>query len=134
MSITAGTVATGAAIWRAVAPVKLIKRALNKRRARLGKPLLAITEEDYAMLPNGTMTHTGGGLAAFGPIIAVGLQMLGVGECTPEALDMGCIGAAQITGAIVTLGGAVLVVIGRVRAKRKAAAELAAAKAPQQQP
>lgn len=127
--ITPATVAAGEAIWRAIAPVKLVKQARNKRRARLGKPLLPITNEDEKMLPNGTMTHTGGALAGAGPIIMFVLQMIGVGECTPEAVDMGCVGSAQITGAIVTIGGAVLVIIGRLRAKRAAAAELAAAKA-----
>lgn len=39
------TVKTGIFLWRLVRPVTRVKRALNKRRARKGKPLLKIDEE-----------------------------------------------------------------------------------------
>jgi len=80
------------------------------------------------MFPNGTMTHTSGVFAGLGPVVAIGLQMVGVGECTPESVEMGCVGAAQLSGAIMTIVGVVGVIVGRIRAKRTAAAELAAAK------
>lgn len=35
----------GTFVWKLVRPISLIKRKLNKRRARLGKPLLIINEE-----------------------------------------------------------------------------------------
>lgn len=130
MPITAATVKVGEAIWRAIAPWKRLKQARNKRRARLGKPLLKITEEDETMLPKGTMTHTGTGIAAAGPIVAMVLTGIGIGECTPEAADMGCVGASQIAGALVTLVGAVLAIVGKVRAsarERQLKADLAAA-------
>lgn len=36
---------TGTAIWKIAKPITRIKRALNKRRARKGKPLLEINQE-----------------------------------------------------------------------------------------
>ena len=43
---------TGERIWRAAKPITRIKRKLNKRRARKGKPLLEINEqqEEEAMI------------------------------------------------------------------------------------
>lgn len=143
MPITPVTVAVGEAIWRAIAPVKLIKQARNKRRARLGKPLLPITEEDYTMLPQGTATHTGAALAGSSPFVglivtalvphiaekiaAVGFAPL---QCAAEATN--CITAGQlafalVSGAVAVAGGA-LASWGRRRAERRHVAEVAAVK------
>jgi hypothetical protein len=129
VTITVATVRIGEAVWRAIAPVKLIKQARNRRRVRRGLPPIPITQEDETMFKQGTMTYTGTGIAAFGPMITMGLQMFGIGECTPEALEMGCIGASAITGAIVTLVGAGVAVLGKIRAAKRERQAIAAAAA-----
>ena len=132
MSITAGTVAAGEAIWRAIAPWKRIKRARNKRRARLGKPLLTITEEDEKMLPKGSMTYTGIAVTAIG----VGLRIFGVGECSVEEMAtaaQACVDptlidrAAGAVNELFEVGGLLLAAIGRRRAAKREAAALSAA-------
>lgn len=120
---------TGEQVWRAIAPVNKVKRALNKRRARKGKPLLVINEdEETAMLPNGTMTNTGAVGAIVTTVVTSALVGMGVGECTPETIEAGCVGATQVAGSIITALFSVLALIGYQRKKRRAAAELAAAK------
>lgn len=39
------TIKAGAFVWKLAKPITRIKRALNKRRARKGKPLLEINQE-----------------------------------------------------------------------------------------
>lgn len=143
MPITSVTVSVGEAIWRAIAPVKLIKQARNKRRARLGKPLLPITEEDYTMLPQGTATHSGAALAgsspliglaitAFVPVIEQKIAELGIAplECAVEAVK--CVTAGQLAfglaSGVVAVAGGALASWGRRRAERRHVAELAAVK------
>lgn len=71
------------------------------------------------MFPKNSMTITGGSLATLAPTILALLQMFGVGECAADAAAMGCIGATQITAAIVTVGGIVMMVVGNLRARRR---------------
>jgi hypothetical protein len=40
------TVKAGEFVWRLAKPITRVKRALNKRRARKGKPLLEINQEN----------------------------------------------------------------------------------------
>ena len=106
--ITPGTVAIGERIWRAVAPVKRIKKALNRRRARLGKPLLPITQEDETM--QGYKTYLGIATAALGFV----LGLLGISDADASTLS------AQIVGAldqILTVGGLAFAAYGRAKAK-----------------
>lgn len=144
MTITAGTVAVGEAVWRAIAPVKLIKRALNVRRKRLGKPLLPITKEDETMLPAGKATHTGAAIAASGPVVGFliaafvppvenFLASSGFAPvmCAPEApscVTAGMLAFGLVTG-LVTAGGSALASWGRKRAEKRHAAQLAAVQA-----
>jgi hypothetical protein len=144
MSITVGTVAVGEAIWRAIAPWKRFKQLRNKRRARLGKPLLPITDEDLKMLPSGTATHTGAGIAisspfvgmivnAFVPHIENAIVNIGFAPamCAPEAAS--CVTAGQLAiglvAGVVAMAGGALASWGRKRAEKRHTAELAAAAA-----
>jgi hypothetical protein len=68
---------TGERIWRAAKPITRIKRKLNKRRARKGKPLLEINEETDML-----RTSTGAGLA--GIAINIILQILQAFSFTAE--------------------------------------------------
>jgi hypothetical protein len=144
MSITVGTVAVGERIWRAIAPVKLVKQALNKRRKRLGKPLLPLTQDDETMLPNGTATQTGAAIAGSSPLIglvvtmvvpAIEQKILAIGlapvECALEAAN--CVTAGQLAfglvSGVVAMAGGAIASWGRRRAQKRHEAELAAATA-----
>lgn len=61
------------------------------------------------MLPKGTARATGIGFISLAPAAAVILQLFGVpAECSPEAVDMGCITASQIAVALMTaIGGGI---------------------------
>lgn len=124
-------VSIGYSIWTTLKPWRRLKIARNKRRARLGKPLLPLTEDDLSMLPNGTMTYTGAIGAIATPIVTTALSMIGVGECTPDELllDPGCVGGAQLAGMLITAAFGIVAVIGRKRASKNAALAIAAAKA-----
>jgi hypothetical protein len=119
MSITAGTVAAGRAIWLAVRPWRRLKVWRNKRRVAKGKAPLELSEDDMKLFPAGTMRKTGVGLVGFSPVVAMGLTMLGVGECTPEAVEQGCMGASAIAGGLMSIAGGVMYWIGFNRAKPK---------------
>jgi hypothetical protein len=137
MPITTGTVAVGEAVWRAIAPWKRIKQARNKRRKRLGKVLLPITEDDDKMLPKHFMT--GGGIVA----VAIGfvLTIVGVGECSPQDVAeavQSCVAPGTVDRVVAGLndvlvgGGAVVTALGKKRAMKREAeleAKAAAAKA-----
>lgn len=69
-----------------------------------------------ALFPKNTMRKTGVGLVGFAPVLAVGLQMVGIGECTPEAVEMGCVSGSAIASSIMGLFGGVMYWIGRNRA------------------
>jgi hypothetical protein len=71
-------------------------------------------------IPNNTMRKTGVGLMGFAPVLAVGLGFLGIGDsCSPEAIEMGCRTANEIAGAILGGVGAVIYVIGSIRADKR---------------
>lgn len=147
--ITPATVAVGERIWRAIAPVKLVKQSINKRRARRGKPLLTITEEDYTMLPQGKATYTGAGLGAAAPfigfaaaaiaqplenaIVAIGAYPAACAPDAPGCTTAGMVAVAFATG-IVTSVAAWVVAWGRKRAEARHQATLAALQAPQEPP
>lgn len=109
----------GVRVWRAFRPWRRLKIARNKRRARLGKPLLPIEDDDMNLFPSGTMTKTGGIVAMITAVLVVLLHRLGIGECSPDALAAmpTCVGATEMAGMIVTLGAGVLVWVGRNRAQ-----------------
>lgn len=136
------TVSIGAAIWRAVRPWQRLKILRNKRRARLGKPLLPITQEDYSMLPNGTATYTGAAIAGAGPVVGIVTTMaspvltnlliannIAPAMCTAGAEN--CVSASALSmtliAGVVSLLGAWIAKWGRARAEARHAAELAAA-------
>lgn len=127
MSITAGTVAAGEAIWRAIAPWKRIKQLRNRRRARRGLPLIPITQEDEKMLPRGTMTYTGIAVTAIG----VGLRVFGIGECSVEEMAtavQACVDPtlidrlASAVNELFEVGGLIVAAIGKRRAAKREAA------------
>jgi hypothetical protein len=124
-------VSLGYKVWTMVRPWRRLKIALNKRRARLGKPLLPITEDDDNMLPNGTMTYTGAAGAIATPIVTTLLTASGIGECAAAELAANpqCVGASQLAGMLITAAFGIVAVIGRKRAAARHAAELAAAQA-----
>lgn len=144
--ITPGTVAVGEAVWRAIAPWKRLKQLRNKRRARIGKPLLPITEEDEKMLPAGTATHTGAGIAISSPIVGMVViafiphieqKIAEIGfapmQCAVEAVN--CVTAGQLAiglvSGLVAVGGGALASYGRKRAEKRHAEQMAAAVAAQ---
>lgn len=72
------------------------------------------------MFPDNTMRKTGVGLVAVGvPLVTMGLNALGIGECTPEMAEAGCISAAAIAGSIVSAIGGALFWIGHNRAVKR---------------
>lgn len=119
MDISLGLIKLGADVWLRVRPWRRLKVFRNKRRAAKGKPLLPLSEDDMALFPQNTMRKTGVGLVGFAPVLAVGLQMLGVGECTPEAVEMGCVSGSAIASGLLGLLGGGLYWIGRNRAEKK---------------
>jgi len=60
----------GWSIWTTFKPWRRLKSARNKRRARLGKPLLLIDEGDDNMFPKGTQTYTGIAVLILTPLAA----------------------------------------------------------------
>src|SRR3954463_7457799 len=108
-------VSAGFAIWRALRPWYRLKLARNRRRARLGKPLLPMSEDDMQIFPNGTMTYTGSGGAILTQIVVTLLHTVGVGECTPAAVAAmpNCISATDLAAALITVGFGVMAVVGR---------------------
>jgi hypothetical protein len=112
-------------LWLRVKPWKRLIGWRNKRRAAKGKPPL---REDDPVIPQNTLRKTGAGLMALGPVIAVLLNIAGVGECSPEAIELGCVGASQISGALLTLGGGAVFWVGqnRAHAREQAAAQAVA--------
>lgn len=112
---------TGEQVWRAIAPVNKVKRALNKRRARKGKPLLVINDdEEGLMFPKGTMTKGGLVIAMFGPMLSATLVKFGVpAECVVDA-PPDCVSAAALSavliGLAVTAVGSVIGWLGKRRA------------------
>lgn len=128
--MTLDPISLGFKIWTTVKPWRRLKEARNRRRARLGKPPLTITEEDDAMLPNGTMTYTGAVGAIATPVVVTVLNLFGVGECTlaEVTLDPSCVGSTQLAGMLITAAFGILAIVGRKRAAARHAAELAASK------
>lgn len=113
----------GFKIWTTVKPWRRLKEARNRRRAKKGKELLPITEEDDQVFPTNTMRKSGVALVGLSPIlgsvIAGGLGLVGVGECTPEQVEAGCVGATAIAAGLVSSVGGVLYWIGFNRAKKR---------------
>lgn len=111
----------GSALWRAAQPWKRLKRVRNRRRKRLGLPLLPITQEDDKMFPKGTMTKSGAVIAMLGPVIGLVLGMLGVGSSCPADLpDCQTSGELANTlatsiGGLITFAGGVIAWKGRNR-------------------
>lgn len=114
--------------WNPLGPEAYARRDRNKayrkarRKQKRGEALtedesrvLSQTQE-VSMLPQNTMRKGGIAVTALGPVLTVVLKMVGMNECTPEEVSMGCVGAAEIAGTLLTVGGAVLYWIGRNRA------------------
>jgi hypothetical protein len=122
----------GEAAWRKAAPWKRLKKAINKRRVRRGKDPLPITDEDEKMLPKNTLTYAG----IAGVVIGFGLQLFGVATCTPDEVAAGaqaCVDPTAIDRLVNGInealigGGSIVAGIGRARAEKRHAAELAKA-------
>lgn len=72
------------------------------------------------MFPNNTMRKTGVSLLAIvAPALTFGLNYLGVGECTPEMVDAGCVGAGEIVGMVTGAVGGALFWLGQNRAEKR---------------
>lgn len=119
MSISLGLIEWGADVWLRFRPWRRFKVLRNKRRVANGKEPLPLTEDDMALFPKGTMRKTGVGLVGLAPVVAMGLTFVGIGECTPEALEMGCVGASAMAAGALSLVGGVLYWIGFNRAQPK---------------
>lgn len=108
----------GEYVWRRVKPWRRLKVWRNKRRVAKGKAPLPLTEDDMALFPKNTMRKSGVGLVGLAPVLAVVLQMFGVGECTPEAVEAGCMSGGDIAAGLMGLVGAGLYWVGRNRAEK----------------
>jgi hypothetical protein len=117
VDISLGLVEVVANLWLKVRPWRRLKVWRNTRRVAKGKKPLQLSEDDMALFPKNTMRKGGVGLMALAPIVAVGLGFVGVGECTPEQVEAGCQGAAEIAAAIMGGIGGVLYWLGRNRAE-----------------
>jgi hypothetical protein len=105
-----------------------IRKARNRRRERRGLPPL--TEEEDTM-PKHWLSW--GGIIAMG--VGFGLQMLGVGECSPEELAAGaqaCVDPTAVQSVVNGLSealegaGAIVAAIGKVRNMKREKALVAA--------
>lgn len=85
------------------------RRAIKARRES-GE--VVTTEE--AMFPKGTMTKSGIIMMAVGGVLAMALPALGVGECTPEQLVEGCVGASVIKESLVNGIGLLVTAVGGI--------------------
>lgn len=70
-------------------------------------------------IPQNTLRKAGAGLMAAGPILTVVLGFVGVGECTPEMVEAGCVGAKEMAGAFTTLLGGGIFWVGQNRAHNR---------------
>lgn len=138
----------GAAAWREARPWRRLKIARNKRRARLGKPLLPLNEGDFDVLPQGKATYTGIGITVASPFISIAVNAIspvlenaiiniGMAPAMCEQADPNCVSAGMlavtlVTGAITAIG-AYVAKWGRARAEKRFQAELEQAKQPAQQ-
>lgn len=117
--------------WDPLSPEAYARRDRNKayrkarRKAKRGDTLsedeyeILNTTKEVAMLPQNTLRKGGIAVTALGPVLTIGLKMFGVSECTVDEAAMGCVGAAEIAGTLLTVGGAVLYWIGRNRAEKR---------------
>ena len=111
----------GARAWMDNQVGKKLKRGVrawrNRRRAKRGEAPLS---EDEAMnVPQNTLRKGGVAFVALAPVVAAGLSFAGVGECTPEEAEMGCVGAQAIAASIMSIIGGGLYWIGRNRAEKR---------------
>lgn len=122
MDISLGLIKFGADLWLRFRPWRRLKVRRNRKREARGLPPLPLSEDDMALFPKNTMRKTGIGVATLSPILGVIAQALGApAECAPEAIDMGCVSAAQIGSAIGVAVGGALYVLGSIRADRRKA-------------
>lgn len=77
-----------------------------------------LTEEIDEMFPKGAMTKSGIITMVLGGVLGIALPAMGVGECTPEQVVEGCVGAGAITNMIVEGVGALVGGIGAIIAWR----------------
>lgn len=117
--------------WNPLSPEAYARRDRNKayrqarRRAKRGEPLteqdteILNTTQEVAMLPQNTLRKGGIAVTALGPVLTIVLKMFGVNECSADEAAMGCVGAAEIAGTLLTVVGAVVYWIGRNRAEKR---------------
>lgn len=116
-------------LWMEIKPVKRIRHKLrsmrNKRRARLGKPLLKVDfsdDKEFPIMLRGSLTYSGVLVA----LVGVVLGWLGVGECLPADAASGvCVASSDLASRlvaavdeIVTIVGIVIAARGRARIKQ----------------
>jgi len=100
-----------------VKPVKRIRLAIARKKARkagLPEPTILTDQGDEEVFPQGTMTKGGIVIMAIGALVGIALNLMGVGECTPEQVLEGCKSASEIKGLLTEGVGAVVVGIGAV--------------------
>jgi hypothetical protein len=129
MIVTPGEVEAGAAIWRYFRPWMhmriAIRGARNRRRARLGKPLLPPLDaaEEVQPMPPHFVTWTGIAVTVVG-IVA---HAFGVPQCTADVVAAGgaCLDPSAIEKAVTALSdaaialGPVITSIGKVRSMKR---------------
>lgn len=119
MDISLGLIEWGANTWLRVRPWRRLKVWRNTRRVAKGKTPLPLTEDDMTLFPKGTMRKSGVGLVGLAPVVAMVLTMVGVGECTPDVVEAGCVGGSAMAAGALSLVGGVLYWIGFNRAQPK---------------
>ena len=107
-------------VWLLVKPIKRIRLANKRRKARkagLPEPDVLDDQGENDVFPEGTMTKSGVVFAVAGPVIGIMLAMLGVGsECPVDLPD--CQTAGEISNGISASIGGLITAIGGIIAWR----------------
>jgi hypothetical protein len=111
---------TVAKLWILVKPVKRIRLANKRRKARkvgLPEPQSLDDQGENDVFPKGTMTKSGAVIAMAGPVIGIALAAFGVGsECPAELPD--CQTSGEIANGISASVGGLITAIGGIIAWR----------------
>jgi uncharacterized protein YjeT (DUF2065 family) len=117
--------------WNPFSPEAYERRDKNKayrkarRKAKKGEVLtedeyeILSTNQETEMFPQNTLRKGGIAVTVLGPLLSMLLKSVGVGDCSAEALETGCVGAAEIAGTLISVAGAAIYWWGQNRAFKR---------------
>lgn len=120
MDVTAGMLIKAGLTTRRAFRKWRVKRRAKKRAKQIASGEIQddpnfkdpLTEEVHEVFPQGTQTKSGIILAMVGMIVTILLNLLGVGECTPEQVAEGCVAASELKPVLVDGIGGLITAVG----------------------